>query len=109
MKFTLALKNLPFEPQKEQIIFVESSYNEDVNHFIMDNYERICEYCSVNGYKFCYLPKLTANAIDADVLFYNVPYAKFQKSEKSFTSDYLLRFIANPKNKDLIPPSLLYY
>ena len=109
MKFTLALKNLPFEPQKEQIIFVESSYNEDVNHFIMDNYERICEYCLVNGYKFCYLPKLTANAIDADVLFYNVPYAKFQKSEESFTSDYLLRFIANPKNKDLIPPSLMYY
>lgn len=109
MKFTLALKNLPFEPQRDQIIFVENSYNEDVNQFILDNYERICTYCSDKGYKFCYLPKLTAKALDAEVLFYNVPYAKLQKAKETFTSAYLLRFMANPKNKELIPPSLLYY
>jgi len=109
MKFTLALKNLPFEPQEKQIIFVESTYNEDVNQFISDNYERIRTYCSNKEYEFCYLPKLTVKALDADVLFYNVPYAELQKAEEPFTSDYLLRFMVNPKNKDLIPPSLLYY
>ena len=109
MKFKLILKNLPFEPQRDQIIFVENTYNEDVNQFIKDNYEHICNYCSVKGFKFCYLPKLNAEGLDTDVLFYNVPYATYYKSEETFTSEYLLRFMANPKNKDLIPPSLLYY
>ena len=109
MKFQLVLKNLPFEPQRNQIIFVENSYNEDVNHFIMDNYERICKFCSDKGYKFCYLPKLTAGALDADVLFYNVPYAKHHMSVEPYTSDYLLQFMATRKNWNLIPPSLLYY
>ena len=43
MKYTLALKDLPFEPLRRQIIFVENGYDEVVNKFILDNYEKICD------------------------------------------------------------------
>lgn len=41
MKYTLALKDLPFEPLRNQIIYVENGYDEVVNKFILDNYDKI--------------------------------------------------------------------
>ena len=108
MKYTLALKDLPFEPLRNQIIYVENGYDEVVNKFILDNYDKICDYCSQRNYEFCYLPKLTAQPIDEEVLFYNAPYAKPQEAPKPVGSDFLLEFLAQPKNRELIPPSLLY-
>ena len=108
MKYTLELRNLPFEPQRNQIIYVENGYDEVVNQFILDNYERICDYCSQRKFEFCYLPKLTEQAIDEEVLFYNAPYVKSQEAPKSVGSDFLLQFLVQPKNRELIPPSLLY-
>lgn len=105
MKYTIALKNLPFEPQKNQIIYVESSYNEVVNKFIVDNYEHIRYECSSHGFEFCYLPKLIEE-VGAETLFYNVPYAKAKAD--TIGSDYLLQFMTKSGNKELIPPSLLY-
>ena len=105
MKYTIALKNLPFEPQKNQIIYVESSYNEVVNKFIVDNYEHIRYECTSHGLEFCYLPKLIEE-VGTEALFYNVPYAKTKAD--TIGSDYLLQFMAKSGNKELIPPSLLY-
>ena len=105
MKYKIALKNLPFEPQKNQIIYVESCYNEMVNKFIVDNYEHIRYECSSHGFEFCYLPKLIEE-VGAETLFYNVPYAKAKAD--TIGSDYLLQFMTKSGNKELIPPSLLY-
>ena len=108
MKYTLALKDLPFDPLRKQIIYVENGYDEVVNKFILDNYDKICDYCCQRNYEFCYLPKLTEQPIDEEVLFYNAPYAKPQEAPKSVASDFLLQFMAQPVNRELIPPSLLY-
>ena len=88
MKYTLALKDLPFDPLRKQIIYVENGYDEVVNKFILDNYDKICDYCSQRNYEFCYLPKLTAQPIDEEVLFYNAPYAKPQEAPKLLISLY---------------------
>lgn len=73
MIYTLALKNLPFQPLKSQIIYVESSYNENVNKYIEKNLEHLCIYCALKGYQFCYLPKMSEQGLDDRVLYYNAP------------------------------------
>ncbi|MBR4130162.1 MAG: hypothetical protein IKU02_04450 [Bacteroidaceae bacterium] len=108
MKYTLALKKLPFEPLKKQIIYVESSYDEAVNKYIQDNLEHLCVYCHLRGYEFCYFPKMFEKGIDEDVLFYNAPYANRDAQPESIGSDFLLRYMSHPENKELIPPSLIY-
>ena len=108
MKYTLELKSLPFEPLRSQIIYVENSYDEVVNKFIQDNYEKICLICSAHDLEFCYLPKLNEQPVEEDVLFYNAPYANPQEEHQPIGSDFLLHFMATPGNRELIPPSLLY-
>ena len=108
MKYTLALKKLPFEPDCNQIIYIESSYDEAVNRYILDNLEHLCAYCLVRGYEFCYFPKMFEKGIDEDVLFYNAPYANPDVQPKPIGSDFLLRYMSHPENKELIPPSLIY-
>ena len=108
MKYTLALKKLPFEPDCNQIIYIESSYDEAVNRYILDNLEHLCAYCLVRGYEFCYFPKMFEKGIDEAVLFYNAPYANPDVQPKPIGSDFLLRYMSHPENKELIPPSLIY-
>ena len=108
MIYTLALKNLPFQPLKSQIIYVESSYNESVNKYIEENLEHLCIYCAMRGFQFCYLPKMSEHGLDDRVLYYNAPYAKPKDNPEVIGSDYLLQFMSHPENKELIPPSLIY-
>lgn len=109
MKYTIALKNLPFEPSEKQIIFVENGYNEVVNKFIADNYKHICMFCEQYGYQFCYMPKLAEEVVSEEVLLYNAPYANIGEETQAVGSDFLLQFMAHPENRSLIPPSLLYF
>ena len=41
MKYSITLQNLPYEPEKRQVVFVESKYDERINTIIRDNYDRI--------------------------------------------------------------------
>ena len=41
MKFSIALNNLPFEPDTKQVIYVENHFDEKVNTFIKDNYDAL--------------------------------------------------------------------
>ena len=109
MKYTIALKNLPFEPSEKQIIFVENGYDEVVNKFIADNYKHICMFCEQYGYQFCYMPKLAEEVVSEEVLLYNAPYANIGEEVQALGSDFLLQFMLHPENKSLIPPSLLYF
>jgi len=108
MIYTLALKDLPFQPLESQIIYVESSYNESVNKYIEENLEHLCIYCALRGYQFCYLPKMSEQGLDERVLYYNAPYAKPKDKPEVIGSDYLLQFMSHPENRELIPPSLIY-
>ena len=108
MKFKLALKNLPFVPNRKQVIYVESEYDKTVNTFILNNYERIQKKCFFIGLEFCYLPNLAKEVRAKDVAFYNAPYASVKEGNEEINSAYLLQFMAHPENKELIPPSLLF-
>ena len=109
MFFTLGLNKLPFEPQKEQIIYVENEYSKPVNNYIQKNYEAIRSHFKKNGLEFIYMPKLMEKVKSPEFIMYNAPYAEGIKEDVNFTSDFLLQFMAHPENKKTFPPSLVYY
>ena len=108
MKFILGLGELPFEQLHTQIIYTEGQYDPAVNQFILENYQRICQYCNKQGYEFCYMPKLTEEVRGADAIFYNAPYAKTKVHPRKIGNDFLLQYMSRPENKEEVPPSLLY-
>lgn len=107
MKFyTLGLKGLPFTPDPKQIIYVESSYNHQVNRFIRRNYRVICRHFSKLGYDFCYLP-LLHRKLNKEVCSYYDPTTKYLRL-CPMESDFLLQYMARPQNRQIIEPSLVY-
>ncbi len=108
--YTLGLKQLPFIPEVNQVIYVENEYNEVINNYIQSNLERITEYFKFRGYDFCYIPALTNLLLNKETLDYYAPYDKRDVPQQlSMKSDYILNWMAHPENRSKITPSLLYY
>lgn len=105
MIFNLGLKRLPFRPHPQQIIYVESTYDEQVNAFIRQNYHSIRSCFTENGYEFIYLPMLSLQ-FDKEVSCYYNPAAVNQHF--SVKSTLILDFMAHPENRCEIAPSLIY-
>ena len=108
MFFKIEFSQLPFQPAKQQVIYIENEYNEKINRFIQTNYEAICNHFRLQGWEFCYLPYLAKELTSAGATGYYAPYSE-GTAECDFKSDFLLGFIANPQNKGKVPPSLVYY
>lgn len=41
MKYSIALKNLPFVPEERQVIYIENEFDERANAIIKKNYEKL--------------------------------------------------------------------
>ena len=65
----LKFKSLPFTPERGQVIYIESGYNEKLNKFIRNNYAYLKRDFAAKGLQFCYLPLLAEETIR-----YNAPY-----------------------------------
>ena len=108
MFFKIEFNQLPFQPAKQQVIYVENEYNEKINRFIQTNYEAIGNHFRQQGWEFCYLPYLAKELTSAGATGYYAPYSE-SAAECDFKSDFLLQFMANPQNEGKVPPSLVYY
>lgn len=108
MKYTLGLKGVPFEPHPKQIIYVENEYDEEINHFIFDHHENICNYFKLFGYEFCYLPLMAENFSKDTHWYYNPDVGDVLRCQ-SVGSSFLLNYMPRPQNRHNIPPSLIYY
>ena len=110
MYFTLGLKKLPFEPDCNQIIYIEGQHDEEVNELIQLNFHRIRECFAAKSYDFCYIPFLKHDLTSGERLHYNAPYAKSSKEADLMVNDnFILDYMIHPENREKIPPSLLYY
>lgn len=109
MFYTLGLKQLPFEQDTRQIIYIESEYDIDINNLIKLNYLEICDYFQRCGYKFCYLPWLTREFEEGEDYKYFIPYRKNKRERLVIKSDFILDYMVHPEKKKNISPSLLYY
>lgn len=108
--YTLGLRQLPFNPEVGQVIYVENEYDEEINDFIQQNLNAIIDYFDHRGYDFCYIPALSQSLLtDKDILDYYAPYENAVIPHSEMKSDYILRWMLHPENKKNITPSLLYF
>ena len=109
MNFQLSFANLPFKPDKSQVIYVESNYNEQANRFITDNYHDLRQRFEYRGYEFIYLPMLFKDdELKRKVLYY-APYLQSKiVADKSLRSSYLLNFLSSSHLGEAVKPSILF-
>lgn len=94
----VTISNLPFNPVRGQVIFVDSDNNKRINSFIISNYDWLRSMFRVKGLDFCYLPLL-----GEELISYHAPYLSDKQRQD------LLQSV--PSIADLIEtqsPSLLY-
>lgn len=110
MNFILGLKQLPFEQEQNQIIYVENEYDEEVNRYIQENYHYIVKLFNEKGYKFCYIPALLKELVEGKAIQYYAPNLD-DKFIPNFDiqSSMLLDWMVNQDKRSKIRPSLLYY
>jgi len=110
MKYTLALKKLPFEPDCNQIIFIEGRHDEEVVNLVRWNFHQIRQCFKSRGFDFCYIPYLKQDLVSGGRLIYNAPYSKSPKDADFMVNDnFILDYLIHPENREDIPPSLLYF
>ena len=109
MNFQLSFANLPFKPDKSQVIYVEEYYDEQANRFITDNYRKLRQWFEYRGYEFIYLPMLFKDdELKRKVLYY-APYLETKiVADKSLRSSYLLNFLSSSHLGEAVKPSILF-
>lgn len=65
----VTVDNLPFNPVRGQVIYVDSDSNKRINSFIVSNYDWLRSMFRENGLEFCYLPLL-----GEELISYHAPY-----------------------------------
>lgn len=109
MNYQLSFANLPFKPDKSQVIYVESLYNEQANRFITDNYHELRQWFEYRGYEFIYLPMLFKDEELKRKVLYYAPYLETKiVADKSLRSSYLLNFLSSSHLGEAVKPSILF-
>lgn len=109
MRYSIAFKNLPFEPEKRQVIYVENQYDERINAIIKNNYEQIKWTFKQANLDFVYLPMFFNDEETKEKILYYAPYLTSDIIEKAeLRSSYLLRYMSHIENREKIMPSFLY-
>ena len=107
--YSIGLKNIPFLPEPNQVIYVENIFDDKVNSFIKNNYYELeLEFRKVD-LEFVYLPLYCNMAKVKEKVQYYAPYLVSQiNTPDTLNSSYLLDFMSRPENRIKIPPSLLF-
>ena len=109
MRYSIALKDLPFQPEDRQVIYVENQYDERVNTFIRTNYEWLKWTFKQSNVDFIYLPLFFNDEEIREKVLYYAPYLTTMMMESfELRSSFLLDFMSHAENKEKIPSSLLF-
>ena len=109
MKYSVAFKGLPFEPDKKQVIYVENLYDGRINALVKDNYQQIRWIFGRANLDFIYLPMFFNDEETREKVLYYAPYLTTEIIEKAeLRSCYLLGYMSHQENREKITPSLLY-
>ena len=109
MRYSIAFKNLPFEPEKRQVIYVENQYDERINAIIKEKYDWLKYQFKRANLDFVYLPMFFNDEEIKEKILYYAPYLTSEIMEKvELRSSYLLGYMSHIENKVKIQPSFLY-
>lgn len=85
----LAFRNLPFKPVKGQVIYMEQSYDEEINTIIRKNYQWLKEMFDDNGLEFCFLPVMAEEAVAENASYLNIEELANNVKNVPSLADYL--------------------
>lgn len=109
MRYSISLRNLPFEPDDRQVIYVENHYDEYINTFIRANYEWMKWTFRQYDIDFIYLPLFFNDEETQKKVLYYAPYLTSLMMESvELRSSFLLDFMSHVENREKIPSSLLF-
>ena len=109
MRYSIAFKNLPFKPEKRQVIYVENQYDERINAIIKEKYDWLKYQFKRANLDFVYLPMFFNDEEIKEKVLYYAPYLTSEIMEKvELRSSYLLGYMSHIENKVKIMPSFLY-
>ena len=109
MKYSIAFRGLPFEPEKKQVIYVENQYDERINAIIKDIYEQLKWTFKRANLDFIYLPMFFNDEETKEKILYYAPYLTSEIIENTeLRNNFLLSYMSNLGNRDKIGPSLIY-
>ncbi|MBR5084678.1 MAG: hypothetical protein IKX33_08760 [Prevotella sp.] len=109
MKYSIALKDLPFEPESKQVIYIENQYDERINALIRAHYNWFKEVFCWSGLDFIYLPMLfLENDVREKVLYYAPYLTEEALGQTKLRSSFLLNFMSHQENREKIQPSFLF-
>lgn len=98
MKTEIFDNSVLFQPEENQVIYVENTYHEEINDFIRNHYEEICNNFKNIGYEFCYLPFIFDKIISEEIVRYYTPYRN-EDGKTRFTYDYINRLCEYPPQR----------
>lgn len=96
MNYYIEFNELPFEVDKQQVVYVENTFNKEINDYIVKYYDDICEVFKENYLEFCYIPKLNKRLAQKEYLNYFAPYQTDYECYTNETKSFdLLDFMAH--------------
>lgn len=107
---TYTFKFSPLKKKTRDIFFIESSYDEKINNFIIDNYDKIYRLFANNGFIFRYFPKYAQYALGNSRIAkeYGLNREKLERS-RQFINSTLLDYLDTNNESIDVKPSLLYW
>lgn len=104
----LLFKDLPFRPDRNQVLYIENGYDTDANDFIRSNYVELKSMFAQNGMDFYYLPYLLReHDIEAKVRYY-APYLSQKILVTEVRSNAFVPYIADDDTRENLKPSLVF-
>lgn len=104
----LLFKDLPFQPSRNQVFYIENGYDADVNNFIQSNYFDLKSVFANNGMDFYYLPYLLReHDIEAKVRYY-APYLSSALLTTKVQSNALVPYLSDDDTRKNLQPSLVF-
>lgn len=109
MIYSVAFRNLPFKPEKRQVIYVENQYDERINTIIKKNYDWLKWNFKRENLDFVYLPMFFNDEEIKEKVLYYAPYLTQEIMEKvELRSNHLLNYMSHLENRNRIKPSFLF-
>lgn len=110
MTDTIAFRNLPFVPEPNQVIYVESGFDPAINAHIEEKYHILCNTLTDIGLEFVYLPLHFGKdrKLEEKVRYY-APYITTEiVQDRSIGSDFMLRYLSDKELASSVSPCLLH-
>ena len=110
MKYTITFnENLPFKPERNQVIYIGPDNNTLTTRIVAANYEFLKRKFAVHGLEFVFLPMLFHDADVERKVRYYAPYIQSQVVETTpLSSSLLLNYLSEESRREEIQPSFIY-